>query len=107
MNYQEIETYGDLLDYLKRLRPDQLKERVQVMGRSQEPIRLMGVVAIGQFTADCESRSSVDGNHRPESIVILADAHPFGDHGEAYDTLTEDGQVPTYLEGHPDAPKEL
>lgn len=98
----ELNTYGDLLDYLKTLSFDKLNQPIQITRQGDlclsDIITLLPGIAIGTVD-DMEffgSRSVVDNQYHGEEIVILTDANLFGKDGAlAYEH--KDGKcVPLY-----------
>ena len=100
-----IETWGDLLDVLRNMMPEQL-QKPQIIPPScgSESGELGSVIAIGtvatMFNADDPTRSSYDNGHHPEDVVLLTDMNQFGEDGAiAEDLLTGERIFPVSAHG--------
>jgi hypothetical protein len=100
-----FETYGEMLEALKKLTPEQLKQRPQVVqaGSSNDdgPVILQPAFCIDTvhtlFETDGEgnviddgskTRSYVDGKHHPDAVVILTDISGYEDTSANYAAAT-------------------
>ena len=90
-------TWKDLLVELQKLTPAELSQSVQVFPphNTPDPVKLMPVLGIGtiEFFGETDSRSNDDFKHHPEQVVLLTDHHRFGDEGDTWYTLQEDGTM--------------
>ena len=83
---KELESYADLLEYLKTLTPEQLKQKPQYAPSSaiaSEILTMKPCIAIGtmdefEFFA---ARSSTNNKFNADEIVFLTDGNPFAEDG--------------------------
>lgn len=108
---KSIQTYADLLDFLKGLNEDQLKQNVQVCPYFNDDTAIVGLQPV-YLAGDVEgfelygSRSSVDNKCNPHEIILGVDVNPFSEDGclfvEWIETMPGVAEtVRTYIGGKP------
>lgn len=107
---KELDTYADLLEYLKTLTPEQLQQKVQYAPHSpitEQVLDIQPCIAIGtmdelEFYA---ARSSTNNRFNPHEIVFLTDYNPFGEDGATgYQSGPEDNYKSEKVIYGPDGP---
>lgn len=89
--------YGELLEQLKKLSPEELKQPVQFAlpePNGDKRVTLYGCYELG-YASDFEgqgTRSVLDNEHHPEQVVIHSDQNPFSEDGDSIYELREDGK---------------
>lgn len=96
-------TYRNLKDIINGLPDSILDQQVEALAdpNNGKPARLKPVIATGTVEELChvngevviETRSSVDFTHRPHQLVLLTDHNGFGEDGDTFYKMTEDGLV--------------
>lgn len=89
MKISEIETYGDLLNCLKKMTKKQLAMKVQITHPSaieEEVVDCMPGISIGSMSemGFYSARSCTNNKFVPEEVVILIDYNPFGKDGAIF-----------------------